>query len=317
MKNIRAMGAAGLMVGLVACGGTSSTSRTSSSNFGSTMSPGATIQLDACTQGMSARSVDEHLAIVFDLEQSYHEMVACGGLVGALAGAVIDVIASLVEDPSGGLPDGFTREGGVYTSAPGGDSNTVMNAMFTYGDDYEAGARGDLVEHNVFALKNYLENPSVDFDYTTGDILIRYGARGPLVELLGFGAEPPRPLRINPNNVDRLTREIEKLRIQTTVFVDDQRPNTTVVYELESDPVKVGDMLNGGGFAFDTVSATAWSAAPAQEMATLVWEVDYDDRTRGLDGDIEFSMTGGDFDYHGTFEFNDSTWPVTTVTCLD
>lgn len=318
-----------LAIGLSACVSNTSSSPSStttttgtggsgSSNSSSALSPGAVVDVGACTEGMTDREVDQHLAMVFDLEQSYHEMVACGGLVVSVAGAVIEVIASLVEDPNGGLPRGVTRDGGVYTSAPGGGSNTVMTMRFFFGDDYEVGAEGDMVEDNVFALKSYLENPRLDVDYTTGELLIRYDSRGPLVELLGFGATPPRPLRISPSDVGRLTREIEKLEIQSTVLVDDARANSTVVYELESDPVALGDVATGDGFGFEIVTSAAWSDAPEQDMETLVWDVDFQNtRGGGLNGDIEFVVDGGAFAYEGLFEFRNDTWPETTVTCAE
>lgn len=305
-------------VGLGGCGQPSTSTQQSGTMLGSTMSPGAQVNVQSCTEGLSNREVNDHLAMVFDLEQSYHEMVACGGLVVSLAVAVIDVIVSLVEDPSGGLPRGLSREGGAYISEPGGASNTVMTARFFFGDDYDVGAEGDLVEDNVFALKSYLENPQLDFDYTTGEVLIRYDRRGPLVELLGFGPTPPRPLRINANNVGRLTQEIEKLRIESSVVVDDVRANSTVLYELESEPTALGRLASGDGFGFDVVQTSAWSDAPAQDMETRVWEVDfYNHRGGGLNGDIEFVVEGGAFAYQGLFEYENNTWPRTTVTCVD
>ena len=317
MEFNRFAGLGALAIGLGGCVVSSAPGSSSSvgPKVGSTMSPGSVVALDECTVGLSAREVDEHLAMVFDLEQSYHEMVACGALVGVLAQAVIDVIFSLVESPSGGLPAGVTREGGVYTSAPGGSSNTVMDARFYFGDDYEVGAAGDMVQDNIFALRSYLENPRVDVDYTTGELLIRYESRGPLVELLGFGPTPPRPLRINLDNLGRITREIEKVGIQTEVRVDDVRPHSTVTYVLESSTVSLARVAQGEGFDFEVVSSVAASDTPAQDMDTLVWDIEY--TSGGLTGDIEFMVEGGTFDYAGLFEFRNHTWPDTTVSCPD
>jgi hypothetical protein len=326
MEFNRFAGLGALAIGLGGCvvspaPWTSSSSKSGASSSsggstpGSTMSPGSVLELEACTEGLSSGAIDDHLAMVFDLEESYHEMVACGSLVGVLAQAIIDVISSLVDAPSGGLPSGVSREGGVYTSAPGGSSNTVMDARFYFGDDYELGGEGDMVQDNVFALRSYLENPRVDVDYTTGELLIRYESRGPLVELLGFGPTPPRPLRIDLDNLGRITREIEKLRIQTEVRVDDVRSHSAVTYVLESSSVSLGQVASGQGFDFDVVSSMATSDAPEQEMDTLVWDIEYTDG--GLTGDIEFMVEGGRFDYAGRFEFRDSTWPDTTMTCLD
>ncbi|HCH66776.1 MAG TPA: hypothetical protein DFR83_28495, partial [Deltaproteobacteria bacterium] len=297
-----------LAVGLGGCAQSSAPAQSANTMLGSTLSPGAEVRVQECTEGLSTREVNDHLAMVFDLEQSYHELVACGGLVVSLAVAVIEVVVSLAEDPSGGLPWGLSREGGAYISEPGGAGSTVMAARFFFGDDYEVGAEGDLVEDNVFALKSYLENPQLDFDYTTGEVLIRYDRRGPLVELLGFGSTPPRPLRLNVHNVGRLTREIEKLRIESTVVVDDARPNSSVVYEIESESMALGQLASGDGFDFEVVASSAWSDAPEQEMETRVWEVGFHNRRGGgLNGDIEFVVEGGAFAYQGLFEYQNDT----------
>jgi hypothetical protein len=325
MMRSNLMQVAGLAVTLAACGGGGSGSGsgrdsnavTGNGTIGSTLSPGASVDLGACTDGLSAAVVDEHLAVVLDLEQSYHELIACGGMVFLLAQAVVDVVASIVESPSGGLPDGLEREGGLYTATPGGDSNTLMTATFSFGDDYEVGAEGERIEDNLFALKSYLENPSVDIDYTTGELLIRYGARGPLVELLGFGPNPPRPLRLSPSDLRTITREIEKVTLGTAVVVEDERAHSVITYELGSNPVSIGDLLDGASVRFDVITSAAQAHQPVQDMETLAWDVSYADQSRGLNGNIDFVMVGGDFDYQTRFAYRNDTWPEVSVHCLD
>ncbi len=310
----------GLLLALPGCatnGSGSSNMSGSWSASGSSLSPGTVVDVHACTQGLSAQRIDDHLAMVFDLEQSYHEMVACGGIAASLATGVIDVVASFADSPSGGLPRGVERDGSEYWSAPDDGSGTSMVTRFYFGDDYEVGAAGQLVEDNVFAVKSYLENPRVDIDYATGELLIRYDSHGPLVELLGFGPNPPRPLRLSPSDLANISSDIEKLQMQTVIEVDDPRENSTVRYELESRRVSLGAFVGGADMGFEVVSSSAESGSPAQQMETLAWDIQYNDGVRGLNGDIEFAVTGGDFDYRGVFEFQDSTWPATSVTCLD
>ena len=93
-------------------------------------------------------------------------MVACGGLVVSVAGAVIEVIASLVEDLNGGLPRGVTRDGGVYTGAGRRQQHRDDDAVLLW-RRLRGGGR-DMVEDNKPRL-SYLEKRRLDVDYTTGE----------------------------------------------------------------------------------------------------------------------------------------------------
>ena len=79
----------GAVLGSVACTGADKDSGVDGNSdlgyYPSTLSPGATISLSRCTQGVAEANIDETLAIVFDMEQSYHEMIGCGGMVVILA----------------------------------------------------------------------------------------------------------------------------------------------------------------------------------------------------------------------------------------
>jgi len=313
----------GAVLGCVACtGGADKDSgslddSSGSSDLGqypSTLSPGATISLSRCTEGVSEADIDKAVAIVFDMEQSYHEMIGCGGMVVILASAVIDVITSLVDDPKGGLPDGFTQDGaGTYTASPGG--GTSMEMRFVYGDDYEVGAAGEPVQYNLFKLSNYLVNPRVDFDYESGKLLIRYDEVGPLVELLGFGANPDRPIRINLDNLGRITSEIEKLGVASTVIVADTQANSDVSYHIASGEETVQRLVSGKPLSFELVTTAAVHHSLPQDADVVVWNVEYADHA--MNGEVEFVVVGGAFEYQGGFVYRESTWPDITLTCAD
>ena len=312
----------GAVLGCVACGGgdkdsgedLSDNSDLAGGYYPGTLSPGAQISLSRCTDGLSNDQIDETVAIVFDMEQSYHEMIGCGGMVVILASAVLDVLTSLVDDPQGGLPDGFTQDGaGTYTASPGGD--TLMELRFTYGDDYEVGAAGEAVQYNLFKLSNYLVNPRIDFDYAAGKLLIRYDEAGPLVELLGFGASPDRPIRIGLDNLGRITKEVEKLGVQATVVVSDRQLNSDVAYHVAADSTTVKQLNKGNPMAFELVTSSARHTSLPQDADVQVWTVQYADHA--MNGDVDFTVTGGAFDYRGEFVYRDSTWPDTALSCVD
>ena len=169
------------------------------------VSPGTVVELDACVSDLSQGTIDENLGIVLNLEQSYHEMVACGQLTFLAAYAVSDMFATFLEGGGrGGVPEGLTKEEGVYVAAPGGFANARMELRFYYGHDYEVGNAGDLVTYNIFKIGKYLEGASLDFDYETFELLIRYDAPGPLVELLGYGTDAPRPIRLDEGDLKDL-----------------------------------------------------------------------------------------------------------------
>ncbi len=282
--------------------------------YPSSLSPGATITLARCTDGVSNADIDKTVALVFDMEQSYHEMIGCGGMVVILASAVIDVIASLVEDPKGGLPDGFTQDGeGTYLASPGG--GTVMEMRFVYGDSYEVGAVGEPVQYNLFRLSNYLVNPRVDFDYESGNVLIRYDEAGPLVELLGFGASPERPIRVNLDNLGRITREIEKLGVASTVVVTDTQANSDVSFHIASGEETVQRLVSGQPLSFELVTTAAVHHTLPQAAEVAVWDVEYADHA--MNGGVEFAVNGGAFAFHGSFDYRDSTWPEIALSCGD
>ena len=310
----------GLVLGAVACNSANKDSGADELNtepdgfYPSSLSPGATVSLASCTGGVSESDISKTVAIVFDMEQSYHEMIGCGGLVVALASAVLDVITSMVDDPKGGLPNGFSQDGaGTYTSSPGG--NTVMEMRFVYGDTYEVGAEGEPVQYNLFKLSNYLVNPRVDFDYSAGKLLIRYDEAGPLVELLGFGANPDRPIRIDLDNLGRITREIDKLGVTSSVIVADAQNNSDVSYLITSGGVTIKELVSGKAFGFDLETTEAVHRSMPQQADVDLWTVKYADNA--MDGKVEFDVVGGVFEYQGQFVYRDRTWPDITLTCID
>ena len=69
----------GVVLGATACNTTNKDSGAEELNtepesfYPSTLSPGATVSLSSCTAGVSESDINKTVAIVFDMEQSYHE----------------------------------------------------------------------------------------------------------------------------------------------------------------------------------------------------------------------------------------------------
>jgi hypothetical protein len=262
-----------------------------------------------CMADLGQESLNNELTIVVDVEQSYHEMVACGALTFLIAEAVSRVVGDLLDDPTGlTAPAGFTWENNAYVTRDGGSE---MQVTFHYGDDLEAGPEDAVIEHDLFDADNYLKGIRFDVDYTTFELIVRYDERGPLVELLGFGAMPDRPLRIGLYDVDDLVGEMSRIKIASGVEVTDVREGgTDVSYWVTKVPQQLGPFLFSGALTWD-VEDTAATREP-QRMDTTSWAVDYSDN--GLSGTIDFSVDGF-FPYSGTYLYSDSGWATVSLTC--
>ena len=129
-----------------------------------------------CTEGLSQSEINSNLLIVDNLNNSYHEMIVCGGLYFNMIFALIDLVRDLLEDASNvKLPDGYTTDGkGTYTAQASGFTDVQMDVQFFFGEDYEVGAKGDLIPYNLFDPDTYLVNPSVDLDVWNGKAKIHY-----------------------------------------------------------------------------------------------------------------------------------------------
>jgi len=269
--------------------------------------------LDACAGGLPQSTIDADLSLLFDVDQDVHEMVACGNLafrlVGALATIVVDLVGGATELE---MPAGYTWEDGQYLASP--DASTAMGLRLQWGAGFETAAEGDPVVHDLFDMDSYLIDPELDVDPDTFEVLIRHNGTGPLVELLGFGASPGRPVRLGLD--DATVGRFGELLLTGAIEVGTQRDDVEVSYLVDLEPQTVaGVLLSGMGSDLQVLTATDGVATTVADT----WEITYlDQPDNSLEGAIGTTTTGGSFSYAATFGYERSGYADRIeLSCVD
>lgn len=261
--------------------------------------------LEGCRGGASDEMVADQTAIVGDFRDSMHELVICGGLTVRISAAVIEALVTLiVEQVASAMPEEFTYMGvGVYRTG-NVDTGTDMQLTFAYGDDYVVGKKGESIEHDLFVLESYLVGATAELDVQAQVVRISYDSPGPLVELMGLGAQPANPIEVGLADTAKLTGELRKLLIAGPVVVDDARTVATVAYDVNIGPSPVASLVGvGGSLAYALVDAGAERATPAQTLDVTEFAMSFTDQGQQLDGYVRFTARGGLFDFDGAIDY--------------
>jgi len=259
--------------------------------------------------------IEETTEISLAYAESLHEMVACGGLAVALCNGVVSgIINAILESRTDATPESWSYEaGGTYRTEGEG---VVMTTQFFLAEDFEFGRSGDLVTDNVFDTENYLVGAAVNVDLSTGRTTLSYDSTGPLVELLGYGAEPPNPIELSINDLETLDDKLAALEFEADVDVDDVRDNGTVRYHVVTPRLAASALLGGAGMTYELVEADGERSETGQSLVVDEWTVVFVDENPGaLDGSSRYHVTGGAFEYDAVATFERSTVAETTYSC--
>jgi hypothetical protein len=256
---------------------------------------------------------DDARIVIEATEDSYHEMVVCGGLAQRLNRSMYQVFVTSFLDAQGiQVPGGYRYDGsGHYTT---GNETTTMSVAYQYGQDYTVGARGTLVEANLFELDSYLRGVTLDIDLRSRDILVYWRSTGPLVELLGRGDDPPNPLRFSVESLQE-PNHLGRLLMVADVEVVDPRAEATVTYTLTTAPTRVDAVLDSGEMTFDLLSSDT-VAGDGSLLTAASDGVAYNDGPGTLTGDVTFTLRGGALDVDGTYVYEDSADAELLYECL-
>lgn len=283
----------------------------------------STDPLAACTRGLTAAEIEDTVAITFDFEVSAHEMIACGGLVGSIVGALVEGVVELVEDPSAStLPEGYHLDDqGTYFVEPGAFNDLRMEVRFYLGRDYSFGAEGDIVTENLFLMSSYLRNAQAEVSVDTSggfpvvEVEITHEGPGPLVELLGLGPNPPSPIVVTNDMVVDAQAHLGDMQVESVIFFADHPGVSTIEYDVESPRMLARSFLTGTPMDLAMVGADGWRDDLEQDLDVDVWTVEYVDGVGALEGDIDATVRGGSFDFVSRFHYEASGWPVVELAC--
>lgn len=276
--------------------------------------------IEACATGKSAAEINDTLAIASAFKQSCHEMIVCGGLSASFSTSLINVlINSASGDPT--QPSGFIFDGqGTYAAG------TQMVISLHLGADTSFGKKGDVITFDVFDINNYFTGAvikataSIDTSGNTKtSIGIEFQNPGPGVELLGLGPSPKSPLTVD---FDAIAAAVGKIQMTNIVTVDDTQGDEAtashIVYKLNSPPVEIGSIFNGGSLPMELVETSGSRTSTGQTITVTDWAMIYQSGSSGtMDGSIHFDVKGGGaFPYSATFTYPHRKAPDVSLACI-
>jgi len=256
--------------------------------------------LSGCADGMPQADIDAELSLLWEVDQDVHEMVACGSLVFTLLEAMITIGTDLVEasgDPS--LPDGYSWDGGTFVAAP--DGATRMELALYWGQGFDSGASGELITDDLFDMDSYLIDPILEVDYYNYQLLIRHDGKGPLVELLGYGASPGRPVEIGLDDLS--AGRWHELLLGGSIEVGTTRDDVEVSYLVDLGQQEVDDVLGSG---LDSAVEALAASDGVRAVDADGWSITYVDGEAALDGTIDSEQSGGSLPMKATFVYESS-----------
>jgi hypothetical protein len=192
--------------------------------------------LQECQPQMSSSEASEHLQVLPDLENSFHELVACGGLTYTLIDTVANMPGSSMfgQSASGQNLSDLKYEGGYYILNQS-DNGTVMKIKLgkdvgkTEWDDFEA-LSADLMDPS-----NYFSNPKIKISTADGDITLSFDTPGSLasefdlISIFGlkegqneivYHFEGLKAFSFLDGLIDKLTFSIDLLRGKLVISID-------------------------------------------------------------------------------------------------
>lgn len=276
-----------------------------------------------CTADLTDDQITDAVRIAHDLNQSLHELIACGNMTWKLMEAVYKVVTGFANGSSGELPGGVTFDGeGFYNVVPPGYADPIMKIGFYLKVDSSLGKAGDLLKHDLFNADNYIVGAGSPAT-STDSIEVAYTSAGPLSILLGLGDPAPNPLRYDASYVLKPSKIFDGFRnhIEPRLIVnisDTQQETTTLNYDVESPAEAIFALFNGDAMTYSVLDFTGGRSDTEQVMSNTGWDISFDRGSSGtLTGDVDFDVTGGSFDFKGYLRFTETTRGSVNYYCPD
>lgn len=221
-----------------------------------------------------------------DFEDSLMEMLVCGQLsVELVDGVQSGVWRAIIDGRSDATPEGWVhQDDGTYLT---GSATTDMTSAFHLSRDTSFGAKGDRIEANVFRVDSYLDNPRVVIStdsLLSGKGELHFDAAGPLVELLGFGAEPSSPIAVDVGDAAKLASKLDDLEFRSDIHYVDADGETTIMYDVQTRPLPASALLLGEALQYEVEAITATRGEMTLDVTT--WAMDFRDE-QGISGQVD------------------------------
>lgn len=269
--------------------------------------------LDSCATDLEVATIEEELRFSLELARSLGAIDEGARRSATFSDDFVNVLPNLAYDPTGdvlSLPMQF--DGEAYTMALTSTGGADLTARIFFGEDYEAGAKGDLITIYPFKADAYFVNPEVDI--VDWGAIVGFDGVGPLVELVGKGPSPESPVEISLFNA---ADETSIQELEETIAVDERRPgDVRVAFEATA---RRKMLVDGGGLtplALTSFEATGGTGATA---TVDEWNVRVEHPTAAtprLTGNVDLSISGGALPPHITsIVYDTSSQPEVFIRC--
>ncbi len=272
-----------------------------------------------CEGEATAEEIEDTYRIAGDVEWMVWELMGCGAMMVGLALQVQKVPWQFVfTNPIPSPPPMFRAEETyrVQPVVPEG----VMDIRFFYGDDYGVGQTGEVIPYDVLQMESYFHGLVIDTS-EPNQVTLSWDGIGPLIELLGFGPNPPNPLVVD--STDDLFAELDKLLMQGTLVLDDSRDFSSTVLTARTPRVSVGELLEPGSVEWQLESLDGERAELSQELTLEEWTIQYHHATLWADselsGQVSYVVEGDHFPFESTIDYGEepTRYPDVTRQCLE
>lgn len=268
-----------------------------------------TVDVDACSPNLSVEILERELQLPIEIARSLGALEDSAKSVGQFSDDFYFALDRLAEDPkTDPLSVPFDFEKGVYTLelAP----SAVLSLRVFAGDDYEAFAKGDLLDTYAFTPEAYFIGASVDLgEY---DATISFEDVGPLVELVGEGPNPESPVTISIFDFTEMGRQ----DLEARVAVEATTPGDIFVrYELAS---RRRTVTEGPLAPIDIVTFTAEQDGRTATVADANLFYEPAQSSSGIEtlyGTLELDVRGGPLDEYRVTILYDGLEPDVVVQC--
>jgi hypothetical protein len=191
----------------------------------------------------------------------------------------------------------------------------VMDMTFYVTENFSFARAGQPVTHDLFLADNYLAGAKLEIDFRSGNAEIEFDAPGPLVELLGFGANPENPLPVDLGDLVSIKRKLRLLELEGRVVVQDTREHSIIGYTLNVPRMAASKFVSGAiTMQYDLEDVEGTRADLGQTLTTSVFDVAYANHGT-LTGIVDFHVAGGPLEYDAHLSWNDTPYPERTLSC--
>lgn len=280
--------------------------------------PESEVDLDRCTEGLSAAEIDQALAIATAFEDHLGELPRVGTELRRLVAGLDDGVM-LLGDEGTSLPEGFVSEGqGVFSRELQGLQEGRLEVRFHLARDYGFGGEGELVTADPFAMSSYLLDPVIVVDEEGGGYIVDHAGPGPLAELLGYEGQLPDPLPLSLLELGAFADGRLELDVEADVRLVSERVGGVIELEVKVPRRRSVSVIDGKPITMHQTLVAGANEVPGQTLAVHRWnltQVTTDWGEAGLDGMIEARVPDGPFRFLAVYEYEETVEPSVWIRC--